>query len=175
MDFERLIKERYSVRNFKCEKLRKEDIDKILNAAHLAPTGCNYQPQRIIVVNSEEAIEKLKNCTRCHFNAPNAFIVCHNKEESWKRPYDGALASPVDATIVATHMMLEAHNIGVGCCFVMHFNPFILKEAFNIPDNIEPVALLIMGYPADDAKPLPLHFNTRPMDEVVFWDEYKQK
>ena len=65
-------------------------------------------------------------------------LVCYNEDESWKRPYDGALSAPVDAAIVATHMMLEAHNIGVGCCWVMHFNPEKMKEAFNMPDNIKP-------------------------------------
>ncbi len=58
MEFEKLISERYSVRKFKQEHLTKECVDKILNAAHLAPTGCNYQPQRILVLNTDEATEK---------------------------------------------------------------------------------------------------------------------
>ncbi|MBE7037721.1 MAG: nitroreductase [Ruminococcaceae bacterium] len=172
MEFEKLITERYSVRKFKNEHLEKDCIDKILNAAHKAPTGCNYQPQRILVINTDEAIEKLKKCTKCHFDAPCAMLICYNQDETWKRPYDGALSAPVDAAIVATHMMLEAHNIGVGCCWVMHFNPFSLKEAFNIPDNIKPLALLVMGYPASDAKPLDMHFKYRDMNEVVFYENF---
>lgn len=99
-------------------------------------------------------------------------LICHNRDESWKRPYDGALSSPVDAVIVATHMMLEAHNIGVGSCWVMHFNPFKMREVFNIPENIEPAALLVMGYPAEDSKPLDLHFKARPLDQVVYYDSF---
>lgn len=172
MEFEKLIQERYSVRKFLPEHLSQEVIEKIIEAGHIAPTGCNYQPQRILVLNTDEAINKLSQCTKCHFNAPTAMLICHNKDESWKRPYDSALSSPVDASIVATHMMLEAHNVGVGSCWVMHFNPSAMREAFNIPENYEPHALLVMGYPAEDAKPLDMHFKTRPIDEVVFYDSF---
>ncbi len=172
MEFEKLIAERYSVRSFKQEHLPQNIVNKILEAGHIAPTGCNNQPQRILVLNTDDSISKLKNCTKCHFNAPTALLVCHNKEESWKRVYDGALSSPVDAVIVATHMMLEAQNVGVGCCWVMHFNPEAMKSAFNIPENIEPIALLVMGYPADDAKPLEMHSKYRDMNETVVYNSF---
>jgi len=172
MEFERLIEDRYSVRKFKPEHLPKEIIDKILDAGHKAPTGCNYQPQRILVLNSDEAMQKLSGCTKCHFDAPAAMLICYNQDESWIRPYDKALSAPVDAAIVTTHMMLAAHNTGVGSCWVMHFDPFALKEAFNIPDNFKPAALLVMGYPADDSKPLELHSKFRPIDEVVFYESF---
>ena len=172
MEFEKLIADRYSVRKFENRHLEKEIIDKIISAGHIAPTGCNNQPQRILILNTDEAIEKLKTCTKCHFNAPTAMLVCYNKDESWVRPYDGALSAPVDAAIVTTHMMLEAHNIGVGTCWVMHFDPFKMKEAFNIPENIEPVALLVMGYSSENAAPIEMHFKTRPIDESVVYDSF---
>lgn len=172
MEFERLISERYSVRSFSPEHLPQEAIDKILEAAHKAPTGCNYQTQRILVLNTDESIEKLRGCTRCHFGAPTAMLICHNRDESWHRPYDGALSSPVDAAIVTTYMMLAARNIGVGSCWVMHFNPAAIREAFDIPENVEPTALLVLGYPSEEAKPLDMHYKTRPLDEVVFYDHF---
>ena len=172
MDFEKIITDRYSVRKFEDKHLEKDAIDKILNAAHLAPTGCNYQPQRILVINTDKSIEKLKDCTKCHFDAPCAMLVCYNKEETWKRPYDDALSAPVDASIVTTFMMLEAQNLGIGTCWVMHFNPEKMREAFNIPDNFVPAALLVMGYPHPQAKPIEMHFKYRPLDEVVFYDEF---
>ena len=172
MEFEKLIKERFSVRSFKQEHLPQSIINKILNAGHIAPTGCNFQPQRILVLNTDEAVEKLKGCTKCHFNAPTAMLICHNKDESWKRVYDGALSSPVDAVIVATHMMLAAQNEGIGSCWVMHFNPEAMRSAFNIPQNIDPVALLVMGYPSDDAKPLDMHSTYRDINETVFYDTF---
>lgn len=172
MDFQKLIRERYSVRQFNKEHLKKTDIDKILEAGHNAPTGCNYQPQRILVLNTDQAMEKLYKCTKCHFNAPTAMLVCYNKDESWVRPYDKALSAPVDASIVATHMMLCAHDVGVGCCWVMHFDPVMMRDTFHIPENIVPAALLIMGYAVEDAKPLPLHSEFRPVHEVVFYDDF---
>ena len=172
MEFTNLIEERCSVRSFKPGHLPREVLEKILRAGHLAPTGCNYQPQRILVLNTDESMEKLRSCTKCHFGAPTALLVCHNTAESWVRKYDGALSSPVDAVIVATHMMLAAHNEGVGCCWVMHFDPAAVREAFGIPAGVEPAALLVMGYPAEDARPLPLHFKTRPQEETVAYDHF---
>ena len=172
MDFLKLAADRYSVRKFKNTHLEQEVIDKILKAGHLAPTGCNFQPQRILVLNSDESIKKLKNCTKCHFDAPTAMLVCYRKDESWIRKYDGALSAPVDACIVTTHMMLMAHSIGVGSTWVMHFDPDAMRKNFNIPENTEPVALLTLGYPADDATPLDLHLKSRPIDEVIFYDTF---
>ena len=76
MDFLTLAEKRYSVRNFKDMHLPQDVIKEILKAGHLAPTGCNYQPQRILVINSDEACKKLKECTKCHFDAPTAMLVC---------------------------------------------------------------------------------------------------
>lgn len=170
MEFEKLIRDRYSVRSFKPEHLPQETVNKILEAGHLAPTGCNYQPQRILVINTDESVLKLRVCTKCHFGAPTAMLVCHNKEESWTRKYDGALSSSVDASIVATYMMLAAQNEGVGCCWVMHFDPFAMRKAFNIPENVEPCALLVMGYPSNESKPLDMHYKFRPINDVVYYD-----
>lgn len=172
MEYKKLIAERYSVRKFKPEHLSDESISEILDAAHKAPTGCNYQPQRIVVLNTDISMEKLKKCTKCHFDAPAAMIVCYNEDESWRRPYDGALSAPVDAAIVTTHMMLAAHNTGVGSCWVMHFNPSVIKEEFHIPDNIKPLAVLVLGYPADEAVPHEFHNKFRPAEEIVVYEQF---
>ena len=172
MDFLKLAEERYSVRKFKEDKLKAEDIENILRAGHLAPTGCTNQPQRILVIESDEAIEKLRKCTRCHFGAPAALLVCYNRDEVWVRKYDGKTCGVADASIVTTHMMLEAASIGVGSTWVMHFDPAAMAKEFNIPENIRPVALLVLGYPADDAEPLDLHSKYRDMSEVVVMNEF---
>ena len=172
MDFLKLASERYSVRKFEDKHLEQTLIDQILAAGHVAPTGCNYQPQRILVLNTDESIARLKKCTKCHFDAPTAMLICYNKEECWTRPYDGNQSGIVDASIVTTHMMLQAWEIGVGSTWVMHFNPFKMREAFNIPENIEPVALLVMGYPAPDAVPNERHTVYRPTEETVYYNKF---
>ena len=172
MDFLKLATDRYSVRSFENKHLEKEDIDKILAAAHVAPTGCNNQPHRILVMNTDESVEKLKGCTRSHFNAPCAMLICYNKDESWVRRYDGAMSAPVDAAIVTTHMMLMAHSIGVGSCWVMSFDPLKMREEYNIPENLEPLALLVMGYPTADSKPIDMHSKFRPMEDLVFYEKF---
>ncbi len=172
MDFMKLIKDRFSVRKFKPEHLKKEVIDEILLAGHVAPTGCNYQPQRILVLNTDESMKKLSKCTPCHFNAPTAMVIGYNKNESWVRKYDKAMTAPVDAAIVATHMMLSAQSLGVGSCMVMAYNPEILKNEFNIPDEYEMTLILVMGYPADDAVPLDMHEKVRPIEETVFYEKF---
>ncbi|MBR2615383.1 MAG: nitroreductase family protein [Clostridia bacterium] len=172
MEFERLIAERYSVRKFKPEPLSEEAIGRILKAGHLAPTGCNAQPQRILVLNTPEGMEKLRGCTKCHFGAPAAMLVCYNVKESWIRPYDGALSAPVDAAIVTTHLMLAAHDAGVGSCWVMHFDPAALRRSFAIPEDYIPLALLVMGYPAEDSAPFPMHSSFRDESETVFFEHF---
>lgn len=167
MDFLTLARERFSVRKFTNEPIAQEDIDKILKAGHVAPTACNYQPQRIFVINSPEGLEKLKDCTRCHFDCSCAMLVCYNKDECWTRKYDGENSGFVDASIVTTHMMMEATELGIGSTWVMHFNPAKMIEAFNIPENIVPVALLVMGHPAPNASPIDMHSQFRPLEEVV--------
>ena len=167
MSFRKLAEKRYSVRKYLDRPVPEEMIEKILKAGHIAPTGHNNQPQRIIVVQSREALDKRKECTRCHFDAPLAFIIGYDKRECWYRPYDGKASGDIDASIVTAHMMFEATELGLGTCWVMHYRPAVLREKFAIDENIETTALLIAGYPADDAAPAPGHTGFRPMEEIV--------
>ena len=162
-----LAGERYSVRKYQPKKVPGELVEQILRAAELAPTGCNNQPQRIIVVESEEGLARLRECTRCHFDAPLAFIIGYNKNECWKRPYDGKLSGDIDASIVTTHMMLEAAELGLGTCWVMHYRPEVLREKFKISDEIETTALLVAGYPAEESVPAAGHTAFRPAPELI--------
>ena len=166
-DFLALASERYSVRSYTGEPVRKEDLHRILQAGCLAPTACNLQPQRVFVLQSKDALEKLRRCTRCHFHCHTALLVCQDRTACWVRKYDGKPSGDIDAAIVTTHMMLEAASLGVGCCWVMHFNTAAVREEFALPDNLEPVAILTMGYPAEDAAPYPGHSAFRPMEGLI--------
>ena len=167
MDFSELAEMRFSVRAFSEKKVERAVIEKILRAGQVAPTACNRQPQRIFVIESEEALEKLRRCTRSHFHAPLALLVCFDREECWKREYDGKPSGDIDASIVCTHMMLEAANLGVGSTWVMHYIPEAVREEFALPDRLESTALLVMGYPAEGVVPNPLHNSIKPLADTV--------
>lgn len=171
MDFITLAQKRYSVRKFMEKAVEQEKLDLILKAGQLAPTAANFQPQRILVLNEEAELKKLRECTQYHFNAPLALLVCYDKNVSWRRKNDGKNSGDIDASIVATHMMMEAADIGIGSTWVMYFDPQRTREVYRLPDHVEPVALLVMGYPAEDAVPSGTHGQREDIGQTVF---YKQ-
>ena len=166
-DFLTLAQERYSVRKFDSRPVAKEDIERILRAGQVAPTACNFQPQRIFVLQSEDALAKMRICTKCHFDAPLGLLVCYDSNQSWKRKFDGQDSGWVDASIVTTHMMLAGHELGVGSTWVMYFDPAAMRAEFELPENLIPAALLVMGYPAADAEVNPLHHQKKAIVETV--------
>ncbi|HBN82123.1 MAG TPA: nitroreductase [Ruminococcaceae bacterium] len=172
MEFTEVLKSRYSVRKFSDRKIEKEKLDKILEAGRTAPTAVDYQPQRILVLDSEENLTKLKDCTPYHFNAPLALLVCYDNTASWKRPFDGKDMGEVDASVVATHMMLEVTDLGLGSTWVGHFDAEKAKKLYQLPENIIPVMLLPIGYPREDARPSVLHLKRLDLDKTVFYNSF---
>lgn len=168
MEFENVIRNRYSVRKYKADMISDDDLQKIINAGMIAPTGCNIQPQRIYVVKSSDAVGKMRKLTKCAFDAPVVLIVALKESEDWKSPLEeGCRAGIQDVSIVADHMMLEAWNIGVGSCWVNLFKPSEVKTAFDLPEDETPVLLMTLGYPADESRPAKMHFSSRSSDEIV--------
>lgn len=173
MDFLKLAESRYSLRQFSKKKVEKEKLDLILKAGQFAPTACNYQPQRILVIESDEALTKLKKCTPFHFNAPLALLICYDHKESWKRGYDSKEFGDIDASIVGTHLMMEAAEIGLGSTWVGHFDPTAVIREFSLPENMVPVMIFPMGYPADGAGPNEQrHFSRKPIEQTVFFNQF---
>lgn len=168
MEFETLIRERYSVRKYSPAPVEEEKLQKILEAGRIAPTGHNNQPQRVLVLQSEEALAKIRALTRCAFNAPIVLLVTVNKNEEWKNDLEPGQSSGVqDAAIAATHMMLEAWDLGVGSCWVNWFPYTKVKEAFALPEEEEPVLLMPIGYAAPGSHPARMHEINRPLEELV--------
>ena len=173
MDFLQLAAQRYSVRKFQEKKLPREALESILKAGMLAPTAHNNQPQRILVIDEPKGLEALDRATKCRFGAPDALLICYDKDACWKRDrYDGKASGEVDASIVTTHMMLAAADLGIGSTWVMHFDPVAMRREFSVPEEYEPVALLVMGYPAPDAAPAPGHSTFEPEEKLVFYNRF---
>lgn len=164
-DFLKLATDRYSVRSFSPKAVGQEDIDKIVLAGRVAPTSLNSQPQKIYVVTSEEAMARVRNVSPCIYGAPQCIVACYDKTKASGRG-EGDYGD-IDVTIVLTHMMLEAADLGLGSCLVGRFDPDALREAIPLPENIVPVLLMPFGYPAEDAAPSPRHSSYRPEEETV--------
>lgn len=172
MDFLELATQRYSVRKFSNKKVGKEKVDLILEAGRVAPTAVNHQPQRILVLDNEDSLDKMRTCMPYRFNETLAMLICYDKSKSWKRAYDGKDSGDIDVSIVATHMMLGAADLGIGSTWVGHFDPQAIKNTFVLPEDIVPVALLLLGYPSQDASPHPYHNKRFEKSKTVFYNSF---
>lgn len=120
-------KKRHSVRKYTGKEIEQEKLDKILEAAHAAPTAANMQPVRLMVVKSKEGLEKVGKAANI-YQAPAAIVVCADKTKAWKRPFDGKITTDIDASILTDHMMLEATELGLGSVWICYFNPHIKRR-----------------------------------------------
>ena len=148
MEFLKLAESRFSVRNFKTQKIEPEKLDLILEAGRIAPTAANIQPVKVLVIQSDENLAKIGKAANI-YNAPLALIVCADRSSAWVRPFDKMQTIDIDATVVTDYMMLEATDLGLGSVWVCYFKPDVLKKEFDLPENLEPINILAVGYPAD--------------------------
>ena len=166
-DFLTLAKERYSCRRLKGGSIPEEVLDKILEAGRCAPTAHNNQPVKIWIIRSSEGLEKIKSAAEFPFLQAVDCVLAVGSDPSsaWVRPFDGKNFADVDAAIVTTHMMLAIQDLGLGTTWVGHFDADKLKALFPemIPYNL--IALLPLGYPAEEAKPSRLHEDRKPKEE----------
>lgn len=167
MDFATLSAQRYSLRKYSDRPVETEKLSAILESGRNAPTAHNNQPQRIFVLQSREALEKVDGCINSHFRPPVILIVAYDPAVSWKREGDGKDFGEVDAAIVATQIMLQAADLGLGTTYVGMFQPEKLCEEFPEMAGLEIVAVLTLGYPAEGAHPSRLHADRRPLEDLV--------
>ena len=167
MDFARLSAERYSLRKFSDRPVEREKLDLVLEAGRNAPTARNFQPQRIFVIQTPEALEKADGCMGSHFHPPVILAVAYDPETAWKRETDGKDHGEIDAAIAAAQMMLQAADLGLGTTYVGMFEPEKLLAAFPEMAGLRPIAMLPLGYPAEGAHPARLHGDRKPMEELV--------
>ena len=145
MSFLELAKKRSSVRKYQPKKVEQEKLLKILEAGRVAPTGANTQPQRIIVIQEKEGLDKLTKGANI-YGAPLVMIICAEHNVTWKRPFDGKDIADIDVSIVTDHMMLQATELELGTCWICHFDPKVIRNEFNLPNSVEPVNILAIGY-----------------------------
>lgn len=172
MDFLNIAKSRYSVRSYSSKKVEQEKLDKILNAAHVAPTAANLQPVRLLVIQEEAGLAKIGKAANI-YNAPLAIIVCSDYTKAWTRPFDGKQTTDIDASILTDHMMLEATELGLGTVWVCYFKPDIIKKEFHLPEQLEPINILVIGY-SDEAPQNPERHSAQrlPLNTLVSYEHF---
>ena len=166
-NFLNLSESRFSVREYSQKPVEQEKINALLKVAQLSPTAANKQPQKIYIITKEEDKEKLKTVTKYTFDAPMFFLVCCDKDKAWKHKTEEYYSTEIDGSIVATNIMLEAHDLGLGSVIVRSFQTQKLKELFGLSENMIPIVLLPIGYPKENTKPKESHFQRKNIEEIV--------
>ena len=167
MKFLDIAKSRYSVRSYMDKEIEKEKLDKILEAAHVAPTAANLQPVRLLVVKEKENLAKINKAANT-YNAPVAIIVCSDHSKAWTRPFDGKQTVDIDASILTDHMMLQATELGLGSVWICYFKPDIIQQEFQLPAYLEPINILALGYSDELPVNIDRHgFERIGVDELV--------
>ena len=170
MEFKEVIRNRYSCKKYSARQIEKEKLTSILEAGRLAPTAKNLQPQRIHVLTKAEDLAKLDTVSPCRYGAPVVLIFTYNSDEEWKHPEEAGVHSGVeDVSIVATHIMLQATELGLGTTWVNMFRNSRLEKVFDLPANEKSVLIMPIGFPADNAKPSRMHTKKKPLDKTVIW------
>lgn len=168
MDFMDLAQARFFVREYSDRPVEKEKLERILEAGRMAPTAKNQQPQKIYVLQSENALKKLSTLTHCAYGAKTVLLFTYNQEQDWKNPLEDGVHSGVeDVSIVATYIMLQAIELGVYTTWCNYFSNSELEKAFQLPENEKSVLIMPVGYKADNAEPAPAHTASKEFDEIV--------
>jgi nitroreductase len=149
MDFSELVRHRGSIRGYKPEPIEEDKLLTVLEAARLAPTAHNNQPFRLIVIHTEGREEELSQIYgRPWFTqAPIVICIVGVPSEGWVREVDGKNYFEVDVAIVMDHLILAAHNLGLGTCWIGAFNPKAAYDVLGLPENVIPIAFTPLGYP----------------------------
>ena len=171
MDFISIAKQRFSMRSYTDRPVEREKLEKILEAAHVAPTAANLQPVRLIVVRSAEGLAKIGQAANI-YGAPLAIIVCADHEKAWVRPFDGKQTGDIDAAILTDHMMLQATELGLGSVWVCYFKPDVISREFALPPHLEPVNILAVGYGTGETADPERHEKMRiPVSQLVSYEK----
>ena len=146
-----LSRERFSARKFTAAAVSEEDLAYVMECVRLAPSACNKQPWRWLIVRSEESKRKLWECYDREWfkTAPMYIIGMKNKEENWVRKYDDKPHGDIDVAIATEHLCLAAADRGLGTCWVCAYDPYKLQELFSY-EGYEAVVIVPLGHIAAD-------------------------
>jgi nitroreductase len=158
------------VRAYRSEPVEDEKLERVLEAARLAPTACNRQPFQIIVIHTREREKELSRIYHQPWFVQAPLILCAVglPRESWVRSADQRRYLDVDVAIVMDHLILEATNQGLGTCWIAAFNAKAAREVLRLPDEVEPLIFTPLGYPAEP----PGAKERKPLDSFVRYEHW---
>jgi nitroreductase len=172
MRFIELAAQRKSIRAYKKDPVPAAVLEEVLEAGRLAPSAVNFQPWRFIVLT--EASERRKAAAaypkEWFAQAPAIIVICARPAAAWSR-CDGVNYAFVDCAIAADHMTLCAAEHGFGTCWIGAFDPAVLRKELELPAELEPVAMLLLGIPAEAGRPK----NRKPSQETVQYGLHAKK
>lgn len=169
MSFLELAKKRYSCRKYDSRKVEPEKLGLVLEAGRVAPSAVNFQPWHFFVLTEARDLEVFYEAYhREWFNtAPAVIVICGNKKESWKRKADGKDSLDIDVAIATDHMTLQATELGLASCWVCNFDVEKARELLNLPEELDPMVILPLGYPLDKMDPERHAVKRKPLDQIV--------
>lgn len=172
MDIIDTIYKRRSIRNYLDIQVEREMIITLLKAATAAPTAANCQPWEFIVVDDSEKLSELKEkLVFSRYNAPVAIVVCGNMKLAFKGP--GKEMWVQDCSAAIENMLIAATGIGLGTVWIgvypLESNIKALKKILNMPEYVTPLAVVLVGYPAEEKEA-----RTRYNEKRVYWQEYDE-
>ncbi|HDJ51225.1 MAG TPA: nitroreductase family protein [Thermoprotei archaeon] len=167
-DLLEIIKSRRSIRRYKSLPVEEEKLRLILEAARWAPSAGNLQPWHFLIVRDKRLREMLAEAAYGQtwmVEAPVYIVVLADPERSSYRYGDRgrALYCIQDTALAIQNIMLMAHALGLGTCFVGAFDERSVSKILCIPKGLRPVAIITIGYPAESPEPRP----RRPLDDIV--------
>jgi nitroreductase len=170
MSFHELARSRFSVRDYRETPVEDEKIRFVLEAARIAPSAANRQPWHFVVVRDEKLRAQIYATYGKKWieSAPVVIVACGDHELSWKRN-DGKDHLDIDLAIAVDHMTLAAADRGLGTCWICAFDAAACHRVLGLPDSVEAVALLPLGYPAEKGDPDRHGKARKKMDEIVAW------
>ena len=170
MDFQELIRARYSCRAYRSAPVVEDQLAQVLEAARLAPTADNRQPFRLVVIRTAGREQELQRVYGKDWfvQAPLVIAACGVPAENWVRKQDGKNYNDVDVAIVMDHLILAAADLGLGTCWIAAFDPAAARELLELPEGVEPVAFTPLGHPAD----APRQKTRKKSDELVRYERY---
>jgi nitroreductase len=163
LDFFEAIKNRRSIRKYQDKSVEKEKLQKVLEAARLAPSAMNRQPYQLFVVASKAVLAKVESACNQRWEAPIMIVMVSSPKEAWVRE-DGEEFWKADAAIAMNQVSLAAFAEGLGTCWIAAFKENEVKEILGVDSDSRIPFLSPLGYPAENKGPI---INRKPIESLV--------